>query len=98
MDLGIAALLTGRIREAERFFNRLREDPKYEATARLHLGQVAYKLGKHNNAINHFRQYLNYKPDDATVIARMALAWFQLEDYQRAREACHQAMLVEPFN
>ena len=28
----------------------------------------------------------------------MALAWYQLEDYQRSREACHQAMLVEPFN
>ena len=97
-DLGLACLLTGRFREAERFFIRLREAPKYAGIARLYLGQVAYELGKYHNAIQHFRKYLDEKSDDANVIARMAMSWFQLEEYSRAREACHQALMLEPFN
>jgi tetratricopeptide (TPR) repeat protein len=97
-DMGLACLLTGRLREAEKFFNRLRDEPKKEAVARFHLGLVAYRLGKHNNSINHFRQYLQHKPDDPGVLARMAQAWFQVGDYSRAREACRKALLVEPYH
>jgi tetratricopeptide (TPR) repeat protein len=95
-DLGITCMLTGRHKEAEKFFLRLREQPKYAALARFHLGLVAYELGKYNNAIQHFRQYLREKPDDPKVLARMAMAWFQLGEYPRAREACHQALLADP--
>ena len=97
-DLGISCLLTGRYREAEKFFVRLRADDRYAAIARYYLGQVAYELGKYNNAIQHFRQYMRDRPEDPKVQARMAMAWFQLGEYSRAREACHQALLLDPLN
>jgi Flp pilus assembly protein TadD len=95
-DLGVCCMLTGRLRDAERFFIRLRENPDHTATARYHLGQVAYSLGKYNNAIQHFRQYMREDPDSTEVLARMAMCWFQLGDLNRAREACNQALLVDP--
>jgi tetratricopeptide (TPR) repeat protein len=95
-DLGVCCMLTGRYRDAERFFIRLREHDEHAGTARYYLGQVAYSLGKYNNAIQHFRQYLRDDPDSTEVIARMAMCWFQLGDLNRARESCNQALLVDP--
>jgi tetratricopeptide (TPR) repeat protein len=97
-DLGVTCLVTGRYREAEKFFVRLREHPKHAAMARYFLGVVAFELGKYNNAIQHFRQYLRERPDDARVLARVAMAWFHLGELPRARESCHKALLVDPDN
>lgn len=97
-DLGVSCMLLGRYKDAEKFFSRLRDTPRYRGTATYHLGLVAYELGKYKNAIQHFRQFLREKPDDAPVLARMALAWFQLGEYTRAREACHQALMADPDN
>ena len=97
-DLGISTMLTGRYKEAEKFFVRLREHERYAPISRYYLGQVAYELGKYNNAIQHYRQYLRDRPDDPKVLSRMAMAWFQLGEYSRAREACHQALLLDPLN
>ena len=97
-DLGVSCMLTGRHREAEKFFIRLREHSEHKTIARYFLGQVAYQLGKYNNAIQHYRQFLRDQPEDPNVLARMAMAWFQLGDYARAREACHQALLIDPDN
>ncbi len=97
-DLGIACMQTGRHREAERFFTRLKQHDRFRAIAHLHLGEVSYQLGKYNNAIQHLRQYLRSHPENADVLARVALCWFQLGDYSRAREACHQALMADPEN
>ncbi|MFT4979038.1 MAG: tetratricopeptide (TPR) repeat protein [Myxococcota bacterium] len=97
-DLGVSCMLTGRHREAEKFFIRLREHHEHRIIARYFLGQVAYQLGKYNNAIQHYRQFLRDQPEDPNVLARMAMAWFQLGDYARARQACHQALLIDPEN
>lgn len=97
-ELGHTCTLTGRYREAERIFTRLKDHTEHKSEARLHLGQVAYELGKYNNAIQHFRQYLRDHPDDSQVLARCAMAWFQLGEYSRAREACNQALLADPQN
>jgi len=97
-DMGITCLLTGRLREAEKFFIRLREHDKYRTVAMYHLGRVATELGKYNNAIQHYRQYLREKPEDADVLARVALCWFQLGEHARAREACNQALMREPMH
>ena len=45
----------------------LREHPDHADTARYYLGQVAYALGKYNNAIQHFRQYMRDDPDSTEV-------------------------------
>jgi len=97
-DLGLSCMLNGRYREAEKFFIRLRESERYASTARYHLGLVALGLGKHHNAILHFRQYLRARPDDARVLAQMAMAWFHLGEFPRAREACNQALMADPEN
>lgn len=97
-DLGVSCMLTGRHREAEKFFIRLREHSEHKTIARYFLGQVAYNLGKYNNAIQHYRQFMRDNPEDPNVLARMAMAWFQLGDYARARQACHQALLIAPDN
>ncbi|MEL6346066.1 MAG: tetratricopeptide repeat protein [Myxococcota bacterium] len=97
-DLGVSCMMTGRYREAERFFIRLREHREHRTVARYFLGQVAYRLGKYNNAVQHYRQFLRDRPDEPNVLARMAMAWFQLAEYSRAREACHQALLIDPQN
>jgi tetratricopeptide (TPR) repeat protein len=96
--MGLTCMLMGRHHEAERFFLRLKEHGEHRAQARLHLGQIAYELGKYNNAIQHFRQFLRERPDDPKVLARCAMAWFQLGEYPRAREACHHALMVDPEN
>jgi len=95
-DMGVCCMLTGRAKEAQRFFIRLRENPDHAAIAKFHLGQVAYESGKYNNAVQHFRAYLRERPDDCNVLARMAMAFFQMGDFNKAREACNQALLVEP--
>ncbi|MCP4807245.1 MAG: tetratricopeptide repeat protein [Proteobacteria bacterium] len=95
-DLGLSCLQTGRFREAEKFFLRLREHDRFRHVARYHLGMVAYHLGKYNNAIQHFRQYLSDRPDDPRVHARMGMAYLQLSEHKRAREACNQALMLDP--
>ena len=95
-DMGVCCMLTGRTKEAQRFFIRLRENPDHAAIAKFHLGQVAYEAGKYNNAVQHFRAYLRERPDDCNVLARMAMAFFQMGDFNKARQACNQALLVDP--
>jgi len=95
-DMGVCCMRTGRSKEAQRFFIRLRENPDHAPVAKYHLGLVAYETGKYNNAIQHFRQYLRDRPDDTNVLARMAMAWFQMGEFSRAREACHKALLIDP--
>jgi tetratricopeptide (TPR) repeat protein len=95
-DMGICCMQTGRTKEAQRFFVRLRENPDHAAIAKFYLGVVAYDSGKYNNAIQHFRAYLREKPDDTNVLAKMAMAWFQMGDFSKARSACNKALLVDP--
>ncbi|MCB9761894.1 MAG: tetratricopeptide repeat protein [Alphaproteobacteria bacterium] len=97
-DIGLSCLATGRYAEAEKFFIRLREHDRFRSTARFHLGMVAYHLGKYKNAIQHFRQHLQDRAEDPRVYARMAMAYLQLGEHGRAREACNQALLLDPGN
>lgn len=95
-DLGVVCMKTGRWREAERFFGRLKQHPRLRSQAHLHLGAVSFSLGKFNNAVQHYRKYLRQHPDDADVLSRVAMAWLHLAEYPRAREACHQALMADP--
>jgi tetratricopeptide (TPR) repeat protein len=95
-DLGLSCLQTGRFAEAEKFFVRLRQHPRYAAVARKHLGQVAFALGKYKNAIQHHRQYLDQHADDAAVLCQVGLAYLHLGELDRAREHCNKALLCDP--
>jgi tetratricopeptide (TPR) repeat protein len=97
-EIGIACLHTGRYSEAERYFLRIQENPNYLYTARYHLGFVAYHLGKFNNAINHFRFCIQQRQEDPKLLARIAACWYHLNDIERAKKACNQTMIRDPFN
>lgn len=97
-DIGQSCLATGRYAEAEKFFVRLREQERFKAVARLNLGLVAMHQGKYKNAIQHFRQYLEERPEDPRVHTQMATAYLELAEFPRAREACNQALLMDPGN
>jgi len=94
-DLGIGCLASGRFKEAEKLFLRLRENDDHAATARYHLGLVAYELGKYKNAITYFRQYLQARPGAPRVHAQMAMAHLQLGDHDKALDCCERALLAD---
>lgn len=95
-DLGQSCLATGRYAEAEKLFTRLREHPKFAALARKHLGQVAFALGKYKNAIQHYRHYLEAAGDEPQALTQVGLSYLHLGELERAREACHRALLLDP--
>jgi tetratricopeptide (TPR) repeat protein len=97
-DLGRTFLVLGRYAEAEKLFLRLREHPRYRHRARQHLGQVAFAMGKHKNAIHHLRTYIEDNPQDSQTHALIAKAYLQLGELSRAREACNKALLLDPHN
>lgn len=97
-DLGASCIQTGRYAEAEKLFTRLKENPKYTPQARKYLGQVAYALGKYKNAIQHYRHYVEAHGDDAQVYAQMGMAYLHLGEWERAREHCHRALVLDPHH
>ena len=70
-DLGIVCMQTGRHREAERFFGRLKQHDKYRASAHaLGRGVVPPQV---QQRIQHLRQYLRKHPDNFDVLAMRLL-------------------------
>ena len=99
-DLGLLCLQTGRFDDAEKLFVRLRQHPRFGTQARKYLGQVAFALGKYKNAIQHDRQYLEGiaaagQGEDTAVLAQIGLAYFQLGELARAREAITRALTID---
>jgi len=94
-DLGVLCLQTGRYAEAEKLFVRLRENPRFAAVARKHLGQVAFALGKYKNAIQHYRHYLDAHKDDAHALTQVGMAYLHLGELERAREYSNRALTVD---
>jgi len=97
-ELGYACLINGKNREAERYFNRLRQTLINPEESSYYLGLVAYELGKYNNAVQHFRNFLSKNPDQVDIIAKMATAWFNLGEYERARGVAQQCLVYEPYH
>ena len=56
-ELGYSCLINGKNREAERYFNRLRQTLINTDESSYYLGLVAFELGKYNNAVQHFRNF-----------------------------------------
>ena len=95
-DLGVRCLRGGRRNDAHKIFKRLLEHDKYKAKARYYLGLVLYHMGKYKNAITFLRQHLEDQPDNAQVWTRIGMAFLQLSEVEKAREACNRALAVEP--
>lgn len=94
--LGITCLHTGRFAEANKLFTRLLEDESYRHKAQYYLGLVNYQMGKHKNAILYLRQHLEHVGDSARVYSRIGMAYLQLGEVVKAREACNRALAIDP--
>ena len=97
-ELGYSCLINGKNREAERYFNRLRQTLVNTDESSYYLGLVAFELGKYNNAVQHFRNFLAQNSDHVDIIAKMAKAWFNLGEFDRARTVAQQCLVYEPFH
>lgn len=104
--LGINCLRAARLPDAYKLFQQLLEQDRYRPDAQYLLGIVSLELGKHKNAILFLRQHLKEAPatlhpgsnGDPTVHARIGLAYLELGEPAKAREACNQALAVDPSN
>lgn len=97
-ELGYACLINGKNREAERYFNRLRQTLINTDESSYYLGLVAFELGKYNNAVQHFRNFLAQNPDHVDIIAKMSKAWFNLGEFERAKSVAMQCLVYEPYH
>jgi len=67
VNLGIASVSLGRLGEAAAAYERaLRVDPRL-ANALLYLGNVYVRLGKHDKAMESYRQFLQIQQGGAHV-------------------------------
>ncbi len=98
MLLGYSCLINGYNREAERYFNRLRQSQINVDETSYYLGLVAYELKKFNNAVQHFRTFLSYHPDHTDIIAKKARAWYKLGEYKKAKLTAQDCLRYEPFH
>jgi tetratricopeptide (TPR) repeat protein len=85
----------GRLREAQKVLTKLQDHEKYADRAQYYLGIVAYELGKYKNAVLRLRKHLENHPDSARVYARMGMAYLQLGEIAKAREACSRALAID---
>ncbi|MCO4743738.1 MAG: tetratricopeptide repeat protein [Proteobacteria bacterium] len=95
-ELGVATMKLGRHNEAQKLFSRLLEHDEHRVNAHYHLGLVDYHLGKYKNAVLHLRQYHRARPDNPHVHARIGMAYMQLGEVAKAREACNRALAIDP--
>ena len=90
-----------RLEAANKLFTRLVDEEPYRDRAQYYLGLVNYQFGRYKNAILYLRQHLDHTPDRGTtdrapVLARIGMAYLQLGEVVKAREACNKALAIEP--
>jgi tetratricopeptide (TPR) repeat protein len=97
-DLGELFLHTHQYKYARRFFTRLLQHPEYGPIANYYLGLTHFSMGRYNNAIHHYREFLKAEPDSALAWSKIGLAHLELGEWDKAREACEHALTLEPEN
>lgn len=97
-DLGELFLHTRQYKYARRFFTRLIQHEEYGPIAHYYLGLTHFSMGRYNNAIHHYREFLKAEPKSALAFSKIGLAHLELGEWDRAREACQEALQLEPSN
>lgn len=97
-DLGELFLHTRQYKHARRFFTRLIQHAEYGAIAHYYLGLTHFSMGRYNNAIHHYREFLKAEPESALAWSKIGLAHLELGEWDKAREACEHALVLEPQN
>jgi len=70
-------------------------DPTYYA-ARLNLGVLLQRRGRHAEAVGEYQAVLAIKPDNVTAWRNLALAYMTTRDYPKARITLQKLLAVEP--
>jgi len=97
-DLGELFLHTRQFKYARRFFTRLIQHEEYGPIAHYYLGLTHFSMGRYNNAIYHYREFLKAEEGSALAYSKIGLAHLELGEWDRAREACERALNLEPSN
>ncbi len=97
-DLGELFLHTRQYPHARRFFSKLTTHPEHGPEAWYYLGLIHFSMGKFKNALQHYRTYLKHVPDNALALSKIGLCHLELQEYDRARAACEDALRLQPGN
>jgi tetratricopeptide (TPR) repeat protein len=73
-------------------------DLRSEAQRHNSLGIVHGKLGETEAALNHFRQAVEIRPDDAKMSQNLGEFLFHLQRYEESAEIFEKALAVDPSN
>jgi tetratricopeptide (TPR) repeat protein len=79
------------------FREAVETDPTYYA-ARLNLGILLQRRGRHAEAIGEYQAVVTLKPDNVTAWRNLALAYMTTKDYPKARVTLQKLLAVEADN
>ncbi|MEY4598667.1 MAG: hypothetical protein RLZZ445_1464, partial [Pseudomonadota bacterium] len=96
--LGMIALQTARLPQAEHWFARLVAVDPANAAAHNNLGGVLYHLNRHQQAVECFDCAISLKTDDAGAYNNRGAALNALGRYQDAADSCAMALRIAPAN
>ncbi len=73
-------------------------DPADDAHIEMHLGEIAFKQERFEDALNHYRLVADFYPDSAESWASLAVTYKMLKNYDEAEANYKRAMELEPHN
>ena len=96
MEQGVAAFRSNEMTEAVRHFRDAVEDDPEDPTARLYLGRVYRRLGRHTEAGDQLRRAAAIAPRDADVRRELGYLFLDLRSFTAAIRQFEQAVELEP--
>lgn len=96
MEQGVAAFSEGELTEAVRHFRDAIEDDAGNATARLYLGRVYRRLGRHAEAGDQLREAATLAPRDPDIRRELGYLFLDLRSFDAAVRQFEQAVELEP--
>jgi tetratricopeptide (TPR) repeat protein len=98
-EVALLCLRTNKVADAQRLLTRLQTREGWRAQAWYHLGRVASRTGRYKKAILYFREHLSHAEEEtAEVWSRIGACYLHEGEPARAREACHRALALDPYD
>jgi tetratricopeptide (TPR) repeat protein len=94
--LGINELLSQRLDEAGKDFQRsLKLDPHY-AEAYNNLGVLEYVHRRYGKAVKQYQKAIANNPNDASYYSNLGTAYFSKKDWKKSTKAYSRAVILDP--
>ncbi|HUB85714.1 MAG TPA: sulfotransferase [Rhizomicrobium sp.] len=93
-NLAIALKKQGRFEEALVYFNHARTNPSNLLSIEYHQGEILYRLGRLQPALEAFRRALESAPGNAPLLAYAAMTAARLNDFEAAKDYGDRALAV----